>query len=292
MSKDLVGNLLSLLELEQIEVNLFRGANVDTGQVRVFGGQVIAQSLMAASRTVDDRECHSLHGYFLRPGNPRLPILFEVDRIRDGKSFTTRRVVAIQNGEAIFNLACSYQVAEQGLEHQLKAPDVPGPEDCLSEEEMFAATMGTGSEMPEPIRRMMQDRPIEMRRAEPFSFANPVKRPPFQHVWFRTRGSLAGVDQKIQQAILAYASDMGILSTGTLPHGKSFLNGLMTASLDHAMWFHAPVNCEEWLLFAQESPAAAGSRGFNRGYMYNQRGELIASVSQEGLMREVQQTGS
>ncbi len=276
--------LIGQLNLEPIELNMFRGVTTSTGQARVFGGQVIAQALMAAARTVDGRQSHSLHGYFLRPGDPKLPIIYDVDRIRDGKSFTTRRVVAIQKGEAIFNMSVSFQVAEVGLSHQVEMPQVPPPEDCTSDAEMFSGS--SVDAWPADLQHLRALRPIEIRRVEPYSFLKPVKRPPHQRVWMRARGRV-GADQVLHQCLLAYASDMGILSTATLPHGKSFLSGLMTASLDHAMWFHQPVDITQWLLFVQDSPAAAGARGFNRGMIFSQTGQLIASVAQEGLMREL-----
>jgi acyl-CoA thioesterase-2 len=281
---DALQALIKQLDLEAIDTNLFRGLSEHTGQPRVFGGQVIAQALIAASRTVVDRPCHSLHGYFLRPGDPSLPIVYDVDRIRDGKSFTTRRVVAIQNGRAIFNMSASFQAVEHGLNHQAKMPDVPSPDECTSDQQMFSGS--SVDKMPLEMQRMIAMRPVEIRRVEPYSFIKPVKRPPTQHVWMRTKGEV-GDDPVLHHCILAYASDMGILSTSTLPHGKSFLSGLMTASLDHAMWFHRPVKADEWILFAQDSPAAAGSRGFNRGSMFTQNGDLVASVAQEGLMREL-----
>jgi acyl-CoA thioesterase-2 len=277
--------LLEQLDLEQIETNLFRGVSMPMGGPRVFGGQVIGQALIAASRTVEGRLCHSLHGYFLRPGDPSLPIVYDVDRIRDGRSFTTRRVVAIQKGEAIFNMSTSFQVHEEGLSHQFDMPDVPPPEECADESEAFLARM---AEMPESMQRMMQERPIEMRRVEPFNFADPQKRPPYQHAWLRASSKLPD-DPALHQCILAYASDMGILSTCTLPHGMSFMSGLMTASLDHAMWFHRPFRVDDWILFAQDSPVSGGSRGFNRGTMFTRDGTLIASVAQEGLIRLVRQ---
>ena len=283
---DVLRALIGQLSLEPIELNMFRGLTTNTGQPRVFGGQVIAQALMAAAITVEGRHCHSLHGYFLRPGDPNLPIIYDVDRIRDGKSFTTRRVVAIQKGEAIFNMSASFQVAEAGLNHQAEMPQVPAPEDCPGDEEMFSGS--SIDAWPAEMQRLMAMRPIEIRRVEPYSFVKPVKRPPHQQVWMRARGSV-DADQVLHQSLLAYASDMGILSTSTLPHGKSFLSGLMTASLDHAMWFHRPIDVTEWHLFVQDSPAAAGSRGFNRGMMFTQAGELVASVAQEGLMRELDQ---
>lgn len=275
--------LLSQLDLEQIETNLFRGYSTTMGQPRVFGGQVIGQALIAANRTVEGRPCHSLHGYFLRPGDPSIPIVYDVDRIRDGKSFTTRRVVAIQKGEAIFNMSASFQVQEDGLSHQVDMPDVPPPEDCSDEMEAFK---DRAEEIPKEMQRMMSERPIEMRRVEPHSFVNPKKRPPYQHAWLRARRALPDEDS-LHQCILAYASDMGILSTCILPHGKSFMSGLMTASLDHAMWFHRSFRVDEWILFAQDSPVSGGSRGFNRGLMFKQDGTLIASVAQEGLIRQV-----
>lgn len=275
--------LLKQLDLEQIETNLFRGISDSLGGPRVFGGLVIGQALIAASRTVEDRPCHSLHGYFLRPGDPSMPIVYEVDRIRDGKSFTTRRVVAIQKGQAIFNMAVSFQVLEEGLTHQVEMPDVPPPEECLDESEAWRAHI---DEMPEAMKGMSRERPIEMRRVEPVNFMNPEKRPPFQHAWLRANGKLPD-DPALHQCILAYASDMGILSTCTLPHGMSFMSGLMTASLDHAMWFHRPFHVDEWILFAQDSPVSGGSRGFNRGMMFARDGTLIASVAQEGLIRVV-----
>lgn len=280
----ILDTLLDQLDLETIETNLFRGFTTIPGPPRVFGGQVIGQALIAATRTVEDRPCHSLHGYFLRPGDPSVPIIYDVDRIRDGRSFTTRRVVAIQRGEAIFAMSASFQVAEAGLSHQIDMPDVPGPEDCQDETEAFRAHQ---DELPEGFSaHMMRERPIEMRRVETHSFVKPSPRPPYQHVWLRARSTLPD-EPALHQCILAYASDMGILSTCTLPHGKSFMTGLMTASLDHAMWFHRAFRVDEWILFAQDSPAAGGSRGFNRGMMFARDGTLIASVAQEGLIRDV-----
>jgi len=276
-------SLLDQLDLEQLEMNLFRGRSTTLGPPRVFGGQVIGQALIAALRTVEDRLCHSLHGYFLRPGDPGVPIVYEVDRIRDGRSFTTRRVVAIQKGEAIFNMATSFHIAEEGLSHQIAMPEIPAPEDCFTEEEIFEQLE---NEIPEEMHTMMLDRPIEIRRVEPISMLSPKAGPPYQHLWFRTRNSLPE-DPALHQCILAYVSDMGFFSTCTLPHGKSFVNGLITASLDHALWFHRPFKVDEWILFAQESPASAGARGFNRGSMYSRDGVLIGSVAQEALMREI-----
>ena len=278
----LIESVLAHLDLEQIETNLFRGISESLGPPRVFGGQVIGQALIAALRTVDARPCHSLHGYFLRPGDPAVPIIYEVDRIRDGRSFTTRRVVAIQKGEAIFSMSASFQVHEEGLTHQVDMPDVPLPEDLPSEEEVFERHKKDMT--PELIKIMKRDRPVEMKRVEDVNYIKPVKREASQHIWFRSKKPL-GDDMSHHQCLLAYASDMGLLSTATLPHGMSFMTGLMTASLDHAMWFHRDFSFDEWVLFAMDSPAAAGARGFNRGNMFSKDGSLIASVAQEGLMR-------
>ena len=281
---NLIDSVLAHLDLEQIETNLFRGISEELGPERVFGGQVIGQALIAALRTVDDRPCHSLHGYFLRPGDPKIPIIYEVDRIRDGRSFTTRRVVAIQKGEAIFSMSASFQVFEEGLSHQIEMPDVPKPGDLPSEEEAFAHRKDQYP--PEMWERMQRERPVEMKRVEDFDYANPKVMPPVQHIWYRSKKKL-GDDHAHHQCLLAYASDMGLLSTSNLPHGKSFMTGLMTASLDHSMWFHRPFSFDEWVLIAMESPASAGSRGFIRGSMFTEDGLLIGSVAQEGLMREI-----
>ena len=277
---DILDSLLSQLDLEQLDVNLFRGYSTPLGRARVFGGQVLGQALIAALRTVEARPCHSLHGYFLRPGDPEHPIIYEVDRIRDGRSFTTRRVVAIQKGEAIFNMAASFQLPEEGLTHQCEMPDVPPPDECYTEEELV-----TDKEVLAQMAAMGLEKPIEMRRVEPISYAHPRVREPFQNVWFRTNKRLND-DPTVHQCLLAYASDIGLLSTCALPHGQSFFTGLMSASLDHAMWFHRPFRADEWILFSQESPAAMSGRGFNRGNMFTEAGVLIASVAQEGLIRE------
>ena len=213
-----------------------------------------------------------------------MPIIYDVDRIRDGKSFTTRRVVAIQKGDAIFNMSISFQKAEEGLNHQIDMPDVPPPEDLPTETEMFSKMAADGS--PEMKQMLDRDRPIDMRRVEPFNFAKPEKRPPLQHTWLRAVDPLPD-DVYVHQCVLAYASDMGILSTCMLPHGKSFMSGMMTASLDHAMWFHRPMRADEWILFVQDSPTSGGARGFNRGSMFTRDGTLVASVAQEGMMRQL-----
>jgi acyl-CoA thioesterase-2 len=276
--------LLDTLDLETLEHNLFRGRSPQVGWQRVFGGQVIGQALVAATRTVPDaRRAHSLHGYFLRPGDPSVPIVYEVDRIRDGKSFTTRRVVAIQHGHAIFSMSASYQVEEPGLDHQMPAPDVPPPEDLLSEEELKRRFMESASE---PMKAYWsRERAIELR---PVSLRHYVGREPLepvQQLWFRAAGPLPDNDA-VQKCVLAYASDLLLLDTSLYPHGRSlFDRDLQVASLDHALWFHRPFRADDWLLYAQDSPTASGARGFNRGAIYARDGTHVASVAQEGLIR-------
>ena len=278
-------DLLDLLDLEQIEVNLFRGVSPKDGRQRVFGGQVLGQALVAAARTVEDtaRTAHSLHGYFLRPGDTSMPILYKVDRIRDGRSFTTRRVVAIQKGRAIFNMSASFQVAEQGLEHQFDMPAVRAPEDCLTEKQMrekFA------SDMPPDVQDWPErPQPIEMRFVEYFNEFNPGKLPPYQNTWIRTIDTMPD-DERLNQCLLAYASDMTLLDTCYRPHGMNWHDDhFQVASLDHAMWFHKPFKTDTWLLYAQDSPSSSGARGLSRGTFYTSSGELVASVAQEGLIR-------
>jgi acyl-CoA thioesterase II len=278
-------DLLDLLDLEQIEVNMFRGVSPDEGWQRVYGGQVLGQALVAASRTVEDesRTAHSLHGYFLRPGDTTIPILYNVDRIRDGRSFTTRRVVAIQRGRAIFNMSASFQVAEEGLEHQSQKPLVSGPEKCISERELHEKFI---NEIPEEFRgRVEKPRPIEMRFVEPINEYNPEPMDPEQHVWIKTVDEMPD-DARLNQCLLAYASDMTLIDTSYRPHAIGWGNDkFQVASLDHAMWFHKPFKTDEWLLYHQDSPFSGGARGFSRGTIFNADGELIASVAQEGLIR-------
>ena len=275
--------LLELLDLEKIEVNLFRGHSPDDRWQRVFGGQVIGQALVAASRTVEERSCHSLHAYFLRPGDPKVPILYEVDRARDGRSFTSRRVVAIQHGKQIFNLAASFQIHEQGLDHQLSIPEVPGPEGLANDVELHSRLAG---DFPEKFRAYFsRSRPIELRPVAPLDLTDPAAAPPVQDVWFRVIGSLSD-DPSIHQCALAYMSDMTLLDTTTNPHAINFLNPrLQAASLDPAVWFHRPFRADEWLLYSQDSPSASGARGFARGSVFDQSGALVASMAQEGLIR-------
>jgi len=278
--------LLERLDLEELEVNIFRGRSPrDDGRERVFGGLVLGQALVAAGRTVEERVLHSLHGYFLRPGDPSIPILYDVDRIRDGRSFTTRRVVAIQHGRAIFNLSASYQIEEPGLDHQAEFPDVPDPDDLPGRPELAERF---AHELPaRVVDWLRRERPIEERYAGPVYFFKPEKHPPIRQIWFRATGPLPD-SIELQQCFLAYASDFSLLDTSTLPHGVSFLDGsLLSASLDHAMWFHRPFRADEWMLYAQDSPSASGARGFNRGSIFTRDGRLVASVAQEGLLRLV-----
>lgn len=279
-----IQEVLALLDLEQIEVNIFRGVSPKDRWQRVFGGQVLGQALVAASRTVEQRVCHSLHAYFIRPGDPRVPILYEVDRARDGKSFTTRRVVAIQHGEQIFNLAASFHVPEEGLEHQFDMPGTPGPE-TLEPEDLRRQRLA--QQLPEAVREhFTKPGPIDLRPVdEDDDLINPRKGPPYHDVWLKAKGVMPD-DLSIHQCVLAYASDMTLLDTCLIPHGVSWFSGrLQSASLDHAMWFHRPFRVDDWILYSHDSPWAGGARGFNRGMMFSRDGKLVASVAQEGLIR-------
>jgi acyl-CoA thioesterase-2 len=272
--------LVDLLALEEIERNIFRGKN-ETGQrERLFGGQVAAQALAAAGRTVEGRAAHSLHAYFLRPGDPAIPVLYTVDRIRDGQSFTTRRVVAVQHGQAIFNMAVSFQILELGYEHQqLEIPAAPPPESLPTWQER-ASALPAGA-----FPWVRGDRPIDLRHVEPPTFLGGPPRRGGNLVWFRANGVLPE-DPFFHRCVLTYASDMSLLDTVILPHGRSgALGPVMMASLDHVIWFHRDVRADDWLLYAQESPIAAGARGFARGTIFTRAGKLVASVAQEGLMR-------
>ena len=276
-------SLLDTLDLEPIEDNIFRGTNRNLGSKRVFGGQVLAQALVAADRTVeDDRAVHSLHAYFILPGDIEAPIVYEVDRIRDGGSFTTRRVRAIQHGTPIFNMSASFQRAEAGREHQTPRPDVPGPDGLTSEIDYIRSVAGR---IPEPLRALYtQDRPFEFRPVDPVDPFGPAERAPEHAVWFRAVDRLPD-DTALHRTLLAYASDHGLLPTALRPHRLSFLQpDLQIASLDHAMWLHRPFRADEWLLYVLDSPSASGGRGFTRGAVY-QDDALVASVVQEGLIR-------
>ena len=275
--------LLDLLKLERLELNLFRGQNRDIGSGRVFGGQVLAQALVAAGHTVEGRAAHSLHGYFMLPGDVNTPIVYQVDRIRDGRSFTTRRVLAIQEGREIFSMLCSFQVREGGIDHGAAMPVVPAPEELPRELDLVRAM---ADRIPEPLRPVYtQDRPIDFRPVAPVDPFAPDRRPPVKHVWFRAEGTMPD-EPILHQAVLAYASDYGLLITALLPHGLSLMQrGVQAASLDHAVWFHRPFRVDDWLLYATDSPAAAGARGFTRGSLFTRDGTLVASTAQEGLLR-------
>jgi len=281
-----VSELLSLLDLERLEVNLFRGESRSIGSPRVFGGQVMAQALSAAMRTVpDDRFVHSFHGYFVLPGDLNIPIIFEVDRIRDGGSFTTRAVKAIQNGKAIFHLTASFQLEQEGFDHQTEMPKVIPFDELVSYDGMAKQF---GDQLPENIRRILSiARPIEFRPVEFLNpFANEVYEP-VRNVWLKTKGDMPE-DRRQNDLVLAYASDYNLLTTALFPHGKAIDHrNLQIASLDHAMWFHRPFRADEWLLYSIDSPSASGARGFTRGHIFNAEGKLVASVVQEGLMRKV-----
>lgn len=277
--------LLSILDLERLEHNLYRGRSPQVGWQRVFGGQVIGQALVAAQRTVEsDRHVHSLHCYFMRPGDPAVPIIYEVDRIRDGGSFATRRVVAIQHGHAIFSLEASFQVDEDGLDHQVAMPlEVPAPEELKTQKELIEHL---GDKVPENIRLFWQrDRAMEIKPVGVEHYITREKLEPRQHLWIRASGPVPD-DRAIQTAVLAYLSDMTLLDTSTFPHGRAtFDKDLQVASLDHAMWFHRPHPLDDWLLYTSDSPSSSGARGFNRGALYGRDGTLVASVAQEGLIR-------
>ena len=279
-----VSELIDLLQLERLEVNLFRGQSYSVGSGRVFGGQVMAQALSAAMQTVpEDRFVHSLHSYFLLPGDLNVPIIFEVERTRDGGSFTTRRVKAVQHGQAIFFLAASFQLDQDGYEHQMQMPRVSKPEDLPSWKGMAKQL---GDALPANLKKFLDiERPIEFR---PVEFINPLakeKYDPVRHVWMKARGEMPE-DRRLHDLVLAYATDYNLLTTALLPHGLAAdFRSLTLASLDHAMWFHRPIRIDDWLLYALDSPSASGARGFTRGKVFTPDGELVASVTQEGLMR-------
>jgi acyl-CoA thioesterase-2 len=278
----LLADLLRLLELERIEINLFRGESRDIGSSQVFGGQVLGQALVAASATVDQRDVHSLHAYFLRRGDFNAPIVYEVDRSRDGGSFSSRRVVAIQHGQQIFHMSASFQKAESGLDHQLSAPVVPSPESLP--DHMKALRKRLDSLPPERRRLWESERPWEFRLVE--ALPNTPQPADCVHpVWFRVRERCPD-DPILHRCLLAYLSDFQLLETALLPHGASPFDGRLTmASIDHAMWFHRPARIDDWLLYVLASPSASGSRGFATGRIYDREGRLVASVAQEGLMR-------
>lgn len=280
-------NLLNLLDLEKIEEGLFRGQSEDLGLRQVFGGQVVGQALYAAKQTVpDDRGIHSFHSYFLRPGDSNKPIIYDVETLRDGNSFSARRVKAVQHGKPIFYMTASFQSQEEGFEHQNTMPDVPPPESLISESDIAKSLSHL---IPEKVRdKFTSQKPIEMR---PVKFHNPLKgtkEAPERAVWFRANGAVPD-DLRIHQYLLGYASDFNFLPTALQPHGIGFLEpGMQVATIDHSMWFHRPFRLDEWLLYKVESTSASGARGFVRGQFYTREGILIASTVQEGVMRQRQ----
>ncbi|MEN8182554.1 MAG: acyl-CoA thioesterase II [Myxococcota bacterium] len=280
---ELLDELLDLLDLEEIELNIFRGQNESTRQGRLFGGQVAAQALVAAGRTTAGLPAHSLHGYFLRPGDPSVPVLYSVDRIRDGRSFTTRRVVALQRGKAIFNTSISFHEPELSYEHQIAMPKAPDPETVPTWAERVQEMI---DRIPEEARNWApRPRPVDLRHVELPTYLGGEPSHGTSLVWIRVPRELAD-DALLHQALLTYASDYSLLDNVVRPHGrKGELGPLMMASLDHAVWFHRPLRVDEWLLYVQDSPVASGARGFARGTIFTRAGELVASVAQEGLMR-------
>ena len=279
-----VQELIRLIQLEQIEENIYRGQSYKTPWGRVFGGQVLAQSLNAAYQTVPvGRFAHSMHAYFILPGDITLPIVYNVDRTRDGGSFTTRRVSAIQKGKAIFVMAVSFQKEEGGFEHQISMPNVPPPETLMTDQELSVALK---DKLPGVYQRLQIPRPIEFRPVEGYELFSPKKHQPFRHVWIKAKGETP--EGKIpHQEMLAYASDYDLLTTAILPHRDQItFKQLMLATIDHAMWFHRDFRMDEWLLYALESPSASNARGFTRGNVFNREGILVASVTQEGLLRQ------
>jgi len=281
---EVLNQLVSLLALERIEENLFRGQSQDLGWGQVFGGQVLGQALSAAAQTVpEDRSVHSFHGYFLLTGKVDKPIVYDVDRIRDGGSFTTRRVKAIKNGKALFSMSASFQAEEVGYDHADVMPDLPGPEGLASQVELARKF---ADQIPSPLReRFTADSPIEIRPVEPVNHLRPDIRPPQSAAWYRANGRLPD-DPLIHRYLMAYASDFNFLSTGMNPHGVTWLTpGMQVASLDHAMWFHRPFRMDEWLLHVVESPSESGGRALARGRFFTQDGRLVATTAQEGLIR-------
>jgi acyl-CoA thioesterase II len=285
-------DLIHVLDLEPLEVNLFRGESRDLGGKSVFGGQVIGQALVAASRTVEERLPHSAHAYFLRPGDMALPIVYEVDRVRDGQRFTARRVQAIQKGEVILTMITSFQRPEPGLEHQAPMPDVPPPEALRPQRELVQEWLAAVPHVPDRIREAFLRRAaVEFRPIAPRNPLLPVMLPPQQAFWVRAQGPLPS-DPLLHECVLAYASDFSLLSTALLPHGRSWLSqDLVVASIDHALWFHRPLRIDDWLLYVMESPTAQGGRGLSMGRFFDRQGHLVASVAQENLMRYATRPG-
>lgn len=286
-------DLVSVLSLETLEDNLFRGQSRDLGGKSVFGGQVIGQALVAAYRTVQSAAPHSLHAYFLRPGDMEKPIVYEVDRVRDGNSFTARRVQAIQSGQPILSMIASFQKPEPGLEHQVPMPEVPPPESLRTDLELHREWIQAVPNLPERYAQaFLRELPIEFKPVQPWNPLNPDVRAPQQAIWFRACGKLPDTngapDWMLHRCVIAYASDFNFLSTALLPHGRTWFSTTMVcASIDHALWFHRDARADDWLLYAMDSPSSQGSRGFSRGQIFDRAGRLIASVAQESLMRSV-----
>ena len=284
MAPNHVTELVELLKLERLEDNLFRGQSRDIGTRFVFGGQVLGQALSAAQQTVDAaRQAHSLHAYFLRAGDIQAPIVYHVERTRDGGSFSSRRVIAIQHGAPILDGAISFQVAEQGVEHQTSMPEVPAPEDIAVQAPLPVDEL---KRLPIKLQRWLGvDGPFEFRQVWPRDEIHPIKRPPYQQIWFRLTAEIDDAPA-LHRAMLAYASDFHLIGTATLPHGISYLtHNVQMASLDHALWFHRPFRIDEWLLYSFDSPTAQGGRGLARGQIFSRDGRLVASTTQEGLIR-------
>jgi acyl-CoA thioesterase-2 len=275
-------DLLEILDLEELELNLFRGRSPQEEKQRVFGGQVAGQALVAAGRTVEDRQIHSLHSYFLRPGDPRVPIIYQVDRLRDGRSFTTRRVTAIQHGQAIYALAASFQIDESGVEHQAEMPQSPPPESLPTWEQVVTAMEARGEDVDDWMRRPQA---LDSRHVDPTDYSGKLEQDPHWRVWVRANGKLPD-DPLTHQCVATYASDMTLLDTALRPHRIAMDEKMQIASLDHAMWFHRPFRADEWLLYAHESPSMSSSRGFTTARFFSRDGRLVISVAQEGLLRD------
>ena len=282
---DIGHDLLKHLTLERLEENLYRGDSRDIGGPNVFGGQVLGQALFAASQTVEGRDAHSLHAYFLRPGDKHAPVDYEVEQTRDGNSYATRRVVAMQRGKPIFNMAASFQVREEGIEHQFAMPEVPGPDGLPNMTELARQTF---ADVPDKLSRFLSwQRPIEFRPVQPTHPLHPEACPPYRNLWMRANGVFPD-DPAMHKVLLAYASDFSLLGTALLPHALSFYQStIRAASLDHAMWFHRDFRMDEWLLYSMDSPSASCGRGFSRGNFFSREGKLVASVAQEGMIRKL-----
>lgn len=282
-----LADLLVLLDLERLEVNMYRGTSRDIGNPQVFGGQVLGQALMAATATVEDRIVHSLHAYFLRAGDFNLPIVYEVDRSRDGTHFSSRRVVAIQNGQQIFHMSASFQSQEEGLEHQATMPEVPAPESLPKRSDWINSPLLTDQQR----RFFDRVRPFDIRPVDMERLLNGKPKDPKLHVWFRAADKLPD-GEALHRGILAYVSDYYLLMTATLPHGIPFPSKhIRFASIDHAMWFHRPVRVDDWMLYSIDSPSSSGARGLSRGSIFSRDGRLVASTAQEGLMRVMTERG-